>query len=109
MQLTEHLVTSDAVFVMGDFGGPYAHLLKALKTERGFLPSCHLTSLRQMGMVDLPLPAGLPPEVHMLAGHFTEVGGDYDCLRTDGGKASFKVDLLLRDNLVAKFSFGFPR
>jgi hypothetical protein len=102
-QLTQKLVTSDALFVYIDMGGPYADILKGLGTKKTALAACELESLRQTGTPTMDELKNTPAASFKTPGHFASVEGVYACKRPDGGKAFVDVMLILKDNLVAEF------
>jgi hypothetical protein len=102
-QLTQKLVTSDALFVYIDMGGPYADILKGLGTKKTALAACDLESLRQTGTPTMEELKNTPAVSFKTPGHFASVDGVYVCKRPDGSNAFVDVMLLLKDNLVAEF------
>jgi hypothetical protein len=102
-RLTQKLVTSDALFVYVDMGGPYADILKGLGTKKTALAACDLQSLRQTGTPTMDELKNTPAASFKTPGHFASVAGIYTCKRRDGSKAFVDVTLLLKDNLVAEF------
>lgn len=102
-QLTQKLVTSDALFVYIDMGGPYADILKGLGTKKTMLAACDLESLQQTGTPTMEQLKNTPAASFRTPGHFASVEGVYACKRADGSKAFVDVMLILKDNLVAEF------
>ena len=107
-QLTQRLVTPDALFVYIDMGGPYAEVMKGLGTKKTLLAACDLESLRQTGTPKMEELKNTPAASFKTPGHFASVEGVYACKRPDGIKALVDVMMILKDKLVAEFGI-IPR
>jgi hypothetical protein len=107
-QSTRKLVTSDALFVFIDMGGPYAELLKGLGAKKPAIAACELESLRETATPTMEELKNTPARSFSTPGHFASVEGVYACKQPNGSRAFVDVTMILKDNLVAEFGM-IPR